>query len=134
MCSFFSIKTSPQSTIKRRKWDNWLAKIQEYDIEIKLLHVIKGQGLCKIIFGSDSLNKCISITIGGSTSAYDWYKDIILYLKSWQFPNDMSSKERRTLKIISNQYVLVAQILLHRNFDEMLLRCVDVTKSQYLIK
>jgi hypothetical protein len=34
----------------------------------------------------------------------------------------------------STQYVLVAQILFHGNFDIMLLRCVDATKAQELIK
>jgi hypothetical protein len=31
--------------LREGKWDNWMEKIQEYDIEIKLVKVIKGQGL-----------------------------------------------------------------------------------------
>jgi hypothetical protein len=34
----------------------------------------------------------------------------------------------------SNQYVFIAKILFRRNFDGMLLRCVDEKKSQELIK
>jgi hypothetical protein len=33
-----------------------------------------------------------------------------------------------------NQYVLIAEILFRRNYDGMLLRCVDATKAQELIK
>jgi hypothetical protein len=76
----------------------------------------------------------MSITIGGSTSTSDWYKDIIFYLKLGQFPNGMSPKEMRTLKMKSTQYVLIAQILFRRNFVGILLRCVDDMKAQELIK
>ena len=30
-------------------WENWLAKLQEYDLEIKPLKVVKGKGLCKFM-------------------------------------------------------------------------------------
>jgi hypothetical protein len=63
----------------------------------------------------------------------EWYKDIIFYLKYGQFPNGMSSKERRALKMKENQYVLVAEILFRRNFDGMLLRCIDSMKSQKVL-
>ena len=40
-----------------------MEKIQEYDIEIKPLKAIKGQGLCKLIENSDSLDGMISISV-----------------------------------------------------------------------
>jgi hypothetical protein len=85
--------------------------------------------LCKVIARTDSLNGTISISIESYTSTHEWYKDVIFYLKSGQFPNGMSPKERRALKMKSNQYVLVFEILFRRNFDGMLLRCVDATKA-----
>ena len=94
------------------------------------MHVIKGHGICKLNVGNDSLDVCVSITTGGSTSNSYWYKYIIFYLKYGKFPNGMSWKERRTLQMKSTQYVLVAQVLFQRNFDGMLLRCVDDTKAQ----
>jgi hypothetical protein len=48
------------------KWANWLAKVQEYDIEIKPLKSIKGKGLCKLIVNGDSLDGVISILVGES--------------------------------------------------------------------
>jgi hypothetical protein len=46
----------------------------------------------------------------------------------------VTPKERRFLKMKSNQYVLIAEILFRRNYDGILLRCVDETKAQELIK
>jgi len=37
-------------------WANWLAKLQECDIGIKPLKVVKGQGLCKLIGGIEAVN------------------------------------------------------------------------------
>jgi hypothetical protein len=62
-----------------------------------------------------------------------WNKDIIFYLRSGQFLISMTPKERRALKMKSNQYVLIEKILFRRNYDGMLLRCVDEIKAQELI-
>ena len=32
------------------QWGNWLTSLQEYDLEIKPTKLVKGQGLCKIIY------------------------------------------------------------------------------------
>jgi hypothetical protein len=92
------------------KWENSLAKIQEYGIEIRPLKAVKGQGLCKLVAGTNSLNGVISISTISYSSTSEWYKDIIFYLKYGQFPNGMYSKERRALKMKENQYVLVVEI------------------------
>ena len=46
----------------------------------------------------------------------------------------MSSKERRTLKMKANQYVLIVGILFRRNFDGILLRYVDEDQVEGMIK
>jgi len=46
----------------------------------------------------------------------------------------MSPKERRKLKMKEHQYVLIVDILLRRNYDGILLRCVDQDKAQELMK
>jgi hypothetical protein len=50
--------------LREVKWANWLAKIKEYDIEIKHLKEVKGQGLCKLIAINDYLYGMISISVG----------------------------------------------------------------------
>jgi hypothetical protein len=120
--------------LREGKWENWLENIQEYDIEIKPLKAVKGQGLCKLISNSDSLDGLILILVGEPMKILEWYKDIIFYLRSRQFPVTMNPKERRTLKMKSNQYVLIVDILFKRNYDGIFLRCVDQRKAQELIK
>jgi hypothetical protein len=109
-------------------------KIQEYDIEIKHLKVVKGQGLCKLIANSDSLDGMISISVGERMEDLEWYRDILFYLRSRQFPFTMKPKERRTLKMKSNKYVLIVDRLFRRNYDGILLRCVDEKKSRDLMR
>jgi hypothetical protein len=62
-----------------------LAKIQEYDIEIKPLKAVKGQGLCKLIANIDSLDGMISISIGEPLDDSEWYRDIVFYLRYGKF-------------------------------------------------
>jgi len=54
----------------------------------------------------------ISISIGEPLADLEWYKYIIFYLRSGKFPVTMSSKERRTLKMKANQYVLIVDVFL----------------------
>jgi hypothetical protein len=72
----------------------------------------------------------ISISVREPLVDSKWYGDIIFYLRSRQFPVTMNPKERRTLKMKENQYVLIADILFRRNYDVILLRCVDENQSQ----
>jgi hypothetical protein len=124
------VKMLLNQQLREGKWENWQAKIQEYDIEIKPLKAVKGQGLCKIIENSDSLDGMISILVGKPMDESEWYIDIIFYLMFGQFPVTMNPKERRTLKMKSSQYVMIDDILFRRNYDGILLRCVDERKAQ----
>jgi len=79
-------------------------------MEIKPLKVVKGKGLCKLMNGIEDVNinpPHIDYTTmeGISLPRFEWYKDIILYPKSRQFLIEMSSKERRALKMKTNNYV-----------------------------
>jgi hypothetical protein len=63
--------------------------------------------------------------VGEPMEVSEWYKDIIFYLRSGQFLVTMNPKKRRTLKMKSNLYVLITDVLFRRNYDDILLRCVD---------
>jgi hypothetical protein len=103
-----------------------MEKIQESDIEIKPLKSFKGQGLCKIIENSDSLDGIISISVGEPLAYLEWYGNIVFYLRSYgnivfylrsmQFFVTMNPKERITLKMKENKYVFIFDILLRRNY------------------
>jgi hypothetical protein len=133
------IKMMLSQQLREGRWANWLAKLQEYDIEIKPLKVVKGQGLCKLIGGIEVINIDLSndkslVTQDEMIARSEWYKNIVFYLKSGQFPVGMTTKERRSLKMKSNAYVLIYGILFQRNFDGMLLRCLSHSKSIEIMK
>jgi hypothetical protein len=81
-----------------------------------------------------SVDGMISISVGEPLVDSEWYRDIIFYLRSRKFPITMNSKERRTLKMKVNQYVLIADILFKINYDGILLRCIDENQAQELIR
>jgi hypothetical protein len=120
--------------LREVKWANWLAKIQEYDIEIKPLKAKKGQGLCNLMANRDSVDGMISISVREPLDDSEWFKYIIFYLRSRQFIVTMSSKERRTLNMKVNQYVFIVDILFRRNSNGILLICVDENQALALIK
>jgi len=119
------VKILLNQQLREGKWANWLEKIQEYDIEIKPLKVVKGKGLCNLIENIDSVDGMISISIGEPLVDSEWYEEIVWYLRSGKFPITMNPKERRTLKMKENQYVLIVDILFRRSYGGILLRCVD---------
>jgi hypothetical protein len=55
-------------------------------------------------------------------------------LKYGKFPVGMSSKERISLKMKTNQYVLVLRVIFQRNFDGILLRCLDHSKAKQILQ
>jgi hypothetical protein len=101
-------------------------------LKFKPLKDVKGKGLCKLIANNDFVDGMISISLGEPLAELEWYGDIVLYLRSGQFPVTMNPKEQTTLKMKSNQYVLIVDILFRRNYDGILLRCVDENKAQEL--
>ena len=118
--------------LREEKWANWLVKIQEYDIEIKPLKDVKGQGLCKLIVNNDSMDGMISISVREPLVDSYWYGGIVFYLRSGQFPVPIIPKEKRTLKTKSNKCVLISHILFRRNYDGVLLRCSDKRICKYI--
>jgi hypothetical protein len=79
-------------------------------------------------------NKIDVVIHSASLKTFEWYKDIIFYLRSGQFPLGMSSKERRELNMKNNKHVLVLGILFLRNFDGIILICLDLPKSKEIMQ
>lgn len=128
------VKMTLNQTLREGRWANWLAKLQEYDIEVRPLKVVKGQGLCKLIVGIDDVNLSPQAINVAQDYQNDWYKDLVAYLKSGKFPISMSSKEKIYLKMKENSYVLVSGVLFRRNYDGVLLRCFLVEKIHKILK
>lgn len=58
-----------------------------------------------------------------------WYYDIKKYFKSQEYPLSVSKNDKRTLS-----FFLSGEVLYKKNYDMILLRCVDVSGAQKIIK
>jgi hypothetical protein len=104
----------------------WLAKIQEFDLEVKLTKLVKGQGLAKLLIESnfrelrinnlqeyegyaniDEFDDQTTTTrIKEKFASLGWYKDIVSYLLTLKCPNDLSPSKARTLKLHAVKYCI----------------------------
>lgn len=50
------VKMMLSQPFQEGRWANWLEKLKEFDIEVRLLKAVKGQGLCKLIIRIDVVN------------------------------------------------------------------------------
>jgi hypothetical protein len=105
----------------------WLDKIQEFDLEVKLTKLVKGQGLAKLLaesnfraLGINNLeshkplldieeiyDQAPTIRIEDKFSSSTLYRDIVTYLVTLQFLNDMTSSKARTLKLHAIKYCII---------------------------
>ena len=54
-----------------------------------------------------------------------WYADLKHYLSTKNMPEDLDAYKRRALRLKSAKYQLISGILFRRNFDNVLLRCLE---------
>ncbi|KAI5418640.1 hypothetical protein KIW84_043028 [Lathyrus oleraceus] len=62
-----------------------------------------------------------------------WYHDIKCFLQSQIYPPGASVKDRKTLRRLSGSFYLNGDVLYKRNFDMVLLRCVDRHEADLLM-
>ena len=110
--------------------------IQEYDLEIKPLKIIRGQGLCKLAAGSaDSSESDLHFfsepalfereVFPISTPSDSWYNDIKFFLLRGNALEHLDPRNKRALRLRSAPYHLVDNILFRNNFEGVLLRCIE---------
>jgi hypothetical protein len=114
-----------------------MTSLQEYDLELNPTKIIKGKGLFKLVTQDmDDENK----------EEYGWqeeptmytqhvpyipivedsyYNDLKCYLQHCTISEHLNSKHKRALKLKSLQYMLVCGILFRKNYDGVLLRCLE---------
>ena len=66
---------------------NWIAWIQEYDLEIKPIKIVKAQGFAQLLTKKEVSVNCAEETHGNRNIEQEWYKDIIYYLKILTCPD-----------------------------------------------
>jgi hypothetical protein len=128
----------------------WLAKIQEFDLEVKPTKIIKGQGLAKFLAESnlkalginqlqenegfleiDELDVTAPTTeIQDKFSTSAWYRDIVHYLLTLQCPSELTPSKARTLKLHAVKYCIIDAKLYWKDPLGFLLRCLVETETE----
>jgi hypothetical protein len=124
----------------------WIAKIMEFDLEMKPTKLVKGQGLARLLVESNcralgvnfmninSKNWQVEIANKNSHVSLNlaeciWYKDIY-FLQKLRPPDGLEKNKVRDLKLKEIKYCLVDQVLYWKDPLEVLLRCLDPQEAQ----
>ena len=93
---------------------HWIIALKEYDLDIKLSKMVKGQGLCLLAAQSNVLEKEWQTVHKEEMSAdvidfitaqsFEWYDDIIFYLIHGYAPSTLDLKKCRTLRLKATPY------------------------------
>ena len=62
-----------------------------------------------------------------------WFHDIKRFLQTQEYPLGASNKDKKTLRRLSGKFFLNGDVLYKRNFDMVLLKCVDRHEADMLI-
>ena len=120
----------------------WIAKILEFDLEIKPTKLIKDQGLSKLLVESnckalgiifinqqaESSSKNFQSAL--SLAACAWYKDILYFLQELKPLDGLGKSRARALKLKAVRYSLIDQDLYWKDPLGVLLRCLDPQEAQ----
>ena len=63
-----------------------------------------------------------------------WYHDIKHFLQTQEYPLGATEKDKKTLRRLSGSFFLNQNVLYKRNYDMVLLRCVDKKEAEMLMK
>ena len=133
-----------QSNTKGKR-GRWIAKILEFDIEIKSTNLIKGQGLAHLMVDSN----CKALNLGlidSNISQVDerimpypnhfqsqWYRDIVYFLQNLTCPPEMEKSKKRALKLKAIKYCIIGQELYWKDSLGLLLKFLDEDESQWVM-
>ena len=119
------VLTQPDSEGKRGRW---IAKLMEYDVNIRRTKLVKGQGLAKLL--AESNCQALGLHVMAEELAQEkdqailekekimdyysistWYADIVYFLLFLQCPEHLDRKYARSLKLKDTKYCLVEEEL-----------------------
>lgn len=101
----------------------WVSKVQEFDVDIRPMKLVHGQGLYKLIEESEKGETYPNFLFFGLRD--EWFSDIAYFLTYGRCPDHLKGKYRRSLQLRATKFVIIDYILYKRGLDDMFLRCVD---------
>jgi hypothetical protein len=130
------------------KRGKWIAKLLEYDIEIRPTKLVKGQGLAELLTHSNldssdiNFNAEISeifeeeeelVQINEKFLISEWYKDVSFVLQHNRAPDNLSKSKARFTKLKSLRYFVYEQNLFWKDAGGILLSCLIEEEADRVI-
>jgi hypothetical protein len=132
------------------KRSKWIAKMIEFNIEIKPIKLSRGQGLVELL--AEDNCRMLEINFVGVNAKNDqhqilveklnydlqvsshledceWYDHIIHFLENFTAPPDMSKTQARALKIKAIKFCINDKMLFWKDPSGVLLRCINKEES-----
>jgi hypothetical protein len=142
--SMKEILIEPDIDVKRSKW---IAKILEFDLEIKPTKLVKEKGLVRLLAESNCKSLGVnfmkinlenqqaeiankSCHVSPNLAECTWYKDIIHFLQKLQPPDGLEKNKVIALKLKEIKYCLIDHVLYWKDRLGVLLRCLDAQEAQ----
>ncbi|XP_017984296.1 PREDICTED: uncharacterized protein LOC108663596 [Theobroma cacao] len=63
-----------------------------------------------------------------------WYHDIMKYIKHQAYPENATDNDKRALRRLTMSFFFREEVLYKRSRDQVILRCVDVTEANKIMK
>eukprot|EP00253_Pinus_taeda_P012050 PITA_12050 len=126
----------------------WIAALLEYDLEIKLTKLIKGQGLAKLMAESnlhvldinliaamsEENEENLPIQVSDMFLLSSWYSNIIYVLKNLSSPPGMAKNKIRALKLKAAKFCIMNGALYWKDPSGVLLNCLVEEEEKQVMK
>ena len=142
------VLTQPDADGRRAKW---IAKLIEFNIELKPTKLVRGQGFAKLLAEENcrtlDIDFLCTIAENGQTEeeeaaepeknhtlaenlvSCDWYSTIVKFLLKLEIPPSSSTSQARTIKLRATKYCINENLLYWKDPSGVILRCLDKEQS-----
>lgn len=118
---------------------NWVTTLQELDISIQPMKIIRGQGLTKTLAScqdevspspssEDIINNAHQVC-QNNISHGSWYTDIGQYITSGVYPSNYTSTQKRALRYKAAKYLIRDRVLYRKNYHWIFFKCLEKGKA-----
>ena len=105
MCLMLPLRTyldnlKPFETTGRRC--RWINQIQEFNIDVQITKLVRGQGLAKLMAESNLEAVQVHQVDGDQNVSIErcpWYSDIVYYLQHTKCRDNLNENQKRTIKL-----------------------------------
>ncbi|KAJ9170236.1 hypothetical protein P3X46_018360 [Hevea brasiliensis] len=105
--------------------DMKVRKLEVYGDSALIIYQVKGEWQTKDPKIKAKSKPAYYFMIEEEPNGKPWYHDILLYIRTREFPSGVSKNERRMIRRLALGYFPSGEILYKRSFNGELLRCVD---------